>query len=139
MNRYYFKGKQSSIYIFASVLLRGQLLKEQILPLKETPSRSASFSLEVYRNAQKLFPSVKMESHRGISVHQSRPSDLAEVTFAFLGPVVQSIVSLTSSLRGQLVKCFTTLYPNTLIFLLKKMREAFAHFFNKKILVYFRY
>ena len=28
---------------------------------------------------------------------------------AELGPVVQSIVSLTSSLRGQLVKCFTTL------------------------------
>ena len=26
-----------------------------------------------------------------------------------LGPVVQSIVSLMSSLRGQLVKCFTTL------------------------------
>ena len=26
-----------------------------------------------------------------------------------LGPVVQSIVSLTSSLRGQLVKCFITL------------------------------
>ena len=25
------------------------------------------------------------------------------------GPVVQSIVSLTSSLRGQLVKCFATL------------------------------
>ena len=25
------------------------------------------------------------------------------------GPVVQSIVSLTSSLRGQLIKCFTTL------------------------------
>ena len=32
-----------------------------------------------------------------------------------LVPVVQSIVSLTSSLRGQLVKCFVTLYPNTLI------------------------
>ena len=28
---------------------------------------------------------------------------------AVLGPVVQSIVSLTSSLRVQLVKCFTTL------------------------------
>ena len=27
----------------------------------------------------------------------------------YQGPVVQSIVSLTSSLRGQLVKCFTTL------------------------------
>ena len=26
-----------------------------------------------------------------------------------LGPVVQSIVSLTSSFRGQLVKCFMTL------------------------------
>ena len=25
-----------------------------------------------------------------------------------MGPVFQSIVSLTSSLRGQLVKCFTT-------------------------------
>ena len=25
------------------------------------------------------------------------------------GPVVQSIISLTSSLRGQLIKCFTTL------------------------------
>ena len=34
-----------------------------------------------------------------------------------LGPVVQSIVSLTSSLRGQLVKCFRTV---------EKMREAFA-------------
>ena len=35
----------------------------------------------------------------------------------YLGPVVQSIASLTSSLRGQLVKCFTTLYPkNTNIF-----------------------
>ena len=27
----------------------------------------------------------------------------------YLGPVVQSIVSLTNSLRGQLVKCYTTL------------------------------
>ena len=28
---------------------------------------------------------------------------------AHLGPVVQSIISLTSSLRGQLIKCFTTI------------------------------
>ena len=54
-----------------------------------------------------------------------------------LGPVVQSIVNLTSSLRGQLVKCFTTLKPNTLIFLVekkKKKRKAFAlqKLFNKK-------
>ena len=32
-----------------------------------------------------------------------------EITSKELGPVVQSIVSLTSSLKGQLVKCFTTL------------------------------
>ena len=37
-----------------------------------------------------------------------------------MGPVVQSIVSLTSSLRGQLVKCFMTLQPNTLKFFVKK-------------------
>ena len=31
-----------------------------------------------------------------------------------------------SSLRGQLVKCFMTLEPNTLKFFVEKMREAFA-------------
>ena len=61
-----------------------------------------------------------------------------------LGPVVQSIVSLTSSLRGQLVKCFTTLKPNTQVFFVEKMREAFAlqkllPFFQQKILAYIRY
>ena len=60
------------------------------------------------------------------------------------GPVVQSMVSLTSSLRGQLVKCFTTLLLSTLIFFVEKMREAFAlqkllTFFQQKILAYFRY
>ena len=60
------------------------------------------------------------------------------------GPVVQSIVSLTSSLRGQLVKCFMTLSSNTLIFSVEKMREAFAlqkllTFFRQKILAYIRY
>ena len=64
------------------------------------------------------------------------------------GPVVQSIVSLTSSLRGQLVKCFikcfTTLLLNTLIFFVEKMREAFAlqkllTLFQQKILAKSRY
>ena len=55
-----------------------------------------------------------------------------------LGPVVQSIVSLTSSLRGQLVKCFTSLYPNTLKCFIENLRKAFAvqklfTFFNKNI------
>ena len=56
-----------------------------------------------------------------------------------LGLVVQSIVSLTSSLGGQLVKCFRTLLPNTMYtdIFYEKMREAFAlqkllTFFNKK-------
>ena len=57
----------------------------------------------------------------------------------FLGPVVQSIVSLTSSLRGQLVKCLMTLLPNILIFFVEKVREAFVlqkllTFFQQKIL-----
>ena len=38
-----------------------------------------------------------------------------------LGPVVQSIVSLTSSFSGQLVKSFTALQPNTLNFFVEKM------------------
>ena len=63
--------------------------------------------------------------------------------YKHLSPVVQSIVSLTSSLRGQLVKCFTTLEPNTLIFFVEKIREAFAlqkllSFFQQKILAYLR-
>ena len=49
------------------------------------------------------------------------------------GPVVQSMVSLTSSLRGQLVKCFMTLLPKTLIFCVEKMRSAKAsHIFSTK-------
>ena len=44
-------------------------------------------------------------------------------SYTVLGPVVQSIVSLTSLLRGQLVKCFTTLLLNTLIFFVEKMRS----------------
>ena len=58
-------------------------------------------------------------------------------TFYNLGPVVQSIVSLTSSLRGQLVKYYTILLPNIMIFLLKKCEKllqfkSFSNVFNKK-------
>ena len=64
--------------------------------------------------------------------------------FSFLGPVVQSIVSLTSSLRGQLIKCLTTLLLNTPKVYVEKMRDAFAlqkllTFFSEKILAYLRY
>ena len=58
------------------------------------------------------------------------------------GPVVQSIVSLTSSLRGHLVKCFTTI-TKPLKFFVEKMRKAFAlqkllTFFQEKTLAYLR-
>ena len=71
------------------------------------------------------------------------PYDKIRRKLVNLGPVVQSIVSLTSSLRGQLVKCFTTLLPNTLKFYVEKIREAFAlqkllTFFQQKILAYLR-
>ena len=36
-------------------------------------------------------------------------TDISKYILIYQGPVVQSIVSLTRSLRGQLVKCFTTL------------------------------
>ena len=60
------------------------------------------------------------------------------------GPVVQSIVSLTSSLRGQLIKCFMTLLPNTYwYFLLKKWEKLLRcknfTFFQQKIMANFRY
>ena len=58
--------------------------------------------------------------------------------------VIQSIVSLTSSLRGHILKCFTTLLPNTLNFFVEKMKRAFApqkllKFFRQKIMAYFRF
>ena len=63
------------------------------------------------------FEKIMVEKHRGVLIHK--------------GPVVQSIISITNSLRDHLVKCFMTLLPNTMIFLLKK-KEAFAHFFQQK-------
>ena len=69
------------------------------------------------------------ESHRKeiyFAITSTSCSLLYKLLLEFLGPVVQSIVSLTSSIRGQLVKYFTTLLLNTLNFFVEKMREAFA-------------
>ena len=43
------------------------------------------------------------------------------------GPVVQSIVSSTSSLRRHFVKCFMALLPNILTFLFKKFSYVRIH------------
>ena len=53
-----------------------------------------------------LDPSYKMGLDFGIVLEGKHHLRAA---FVQLGPVVQSIVSLTSSLRGQFIKCFTTL------------------------------
>ena len=46
-------------------------------------------------------------------------------------PVVQSIIRLTSLLRGHFIKCYMTFLPNTLKFFVEKMRN-FSNFFDKK-------
>ena len=72
------------------------------------------------------FPLTQTASHKSyFPLQNSR--------MKYLGPVLQSIVCLTSSLKDQLVKCFTSLYLNTLIFFVVKNERSFAHFFNKKI------
>ena len=59
-----------------------------------------------------------------------------------LGPVVQSIVSLTSSLVVKILTVLVSSISNSQIFLLKKMLIAFAkaaHIFSAKILAYMPY
>ena len=51
----------------------------------------------------------RIESDQIVCLDLSRQSRLRLDGLSDQGPVVQSVVSLTSSLRGQLVKCFTTL------------------------------
>ena len=61
-----------------------------------------------------------------------------------LGPVVQSIVSLTNSLVVKMLTVLVSTISNSQVFLLKKMRVAFAnakatHIFSTKILAYMPY
>ena len=57
--------------------------------------------------------SIYLITRTYVSGQKFEPNIIMHHTFMrrepLLGPVVQSIVSLTSSLSGQLVKCFTTL------------------------------
>ena len=91
---------------------------------------------EIFSYQGKVEPShicILLKPHTLILLIQDDTNDTKlKKIFIGLGPVVQSIVSLTSSLRGQLVKCFMTLLPNTLIFFVEKMSKSFSHFFNKK-------
>ena len=64
-----------------------------------------------------------------------RCSNVFVILFYFVeqGPVVQGIVSLTNSLRAQLVKCFAALWQNTLKFLVRKAFAELLTVFNKNI------
>ena len=62
-------------------------------------------------------------------------SVIVDVTLTPSGPSCSKHVSLTSSLRGQLVKSFMTLLSNTSIFFVEKLREVFA---LQKLLTFFQ-
>ena len=68
-------------------------------PLREVIKLSLSRHLPNW-NCSKLFSSVALPQPSFISIA------LITICTVHLGPVVQSIISLTNSLRGQLVKSF---------------------------------
>ena len=68
----------------------------------------------------KLNSSIKNCVNRVLGVHKM--TQIKILFKNYLGPVVQSIVSLTMSLRRQLVKYMLTTYANTSLFLLKNVR-----------------
>ena len=101
------------------------------------PLQSSVLEINFLAGSKYLLPGIKGSSKTNV------PSSKHWWPYNNPGPVFQSIVSLTSPLRGQLVKCITTLYPNTLIFFVEKLREAlflhcksFSRFFNKNIVIH---
>ena len=67
------------------------------------PGRLSDFGVEINRLLERCLKESRcLDTESLCIVSGERVSN-------YQGPVVQSIASLTSSLRGQLVKCFTTL------------------------------
>ena len=62
----------------------------------------------IYLNSQEIKRCVNVQFVKFFEMQSNRKLNQSAGAGG-LGPVVQSIVSLTSSLRGQLVKCFMTL------------------------------
>ena len=54
----------------------------------------------------------------------------------FQGPVLQSIVRLTSLLVVKLLTVLLRTVSNLQVFLLKKSEKSFSHFFSKNITIY---
>ena len=72
---------------------------------------------------------VTFHQHRFRKQFTARKEDSS---LTLLGPVVQSIVSLTSSLRGQLVKCFNNFITKYTDFFVEKMSAKASHLFLTK-------
>ena len=87
-----------------------------------------------YNHPNKLLRRICMDSFTRTTFQgRLRPEPLT----SNLDPVVQSIVSLTISLRHKFAKQISAKVTNTLLFLLKKCEnplqcKGFSHFFNKK-------
>ena len=89
-----------------------------------------------------------LEARLGIHAQQNLqtkclvPNGMYDETVHLLGPVVQSIVSFTSSLVVKLLTVLVSTISNSQVFLLKKNVSSFckcksySHFFSKKIIVY---
>ena len=58
------------------------------------------------------------------------------VSIKDLGPVVQSIVSLTSLLVVKMLTVLVSTISKSQVFLLKKNASSYSHFFSKNISVY---
>ena len=65
--------------------------------------------ISCFSRCNKVLPVAESSYQENLPTHYVTSYHLRKVSLLYLGSVVQSIVSLTSSLRGQFVKCFKTL------------------------------
>ena len=74
-------------------------------PLAEDSHDISCLIFSENQNAAVVIGALRVKSQSNFSPDCS----VSSMAYKHLDPVVKSIVSLTSSLRGQLVKCLTTL------------------------------
>ena len=87
--------------VFIDIMVDKLLTMKHLPPTKENLQEICIFAINQARHDQLI-----LEKREKSAVNMAF---LVCFHLAVQGPVVQSIVSLTSSLRGQLVKCFMTL------------------------------
>ena len=100
-------------------------------------SQNKRFSFKIKRQAKNVFPR-DVERTVDMSVRTFRGNTVQ----AACGPVVQCVVSLTSSLAVKMLTILVNIILNSQVFLLKKNVSSFckcksySHFFSKNIKVY---